>query len=138
MDTARTRSEDQIYSVVCASGPDGPGGPCDEDSSTRAEPDTPFPCIVRIIPQGPGGPGVGGSDVPESTVIKMIGDALALSVGFQELVTETLDEKCSSPVNPRSELMTWDELLNRLLCDVAVIAVTLCPPGMMCNLDFHG
>ena len=34
-----TRPEDLIYSVVCASMPDGP---CDENTSTRAGPDTPF------------------------------------------------------------------------------------------------
>ena len=29
----------------------------------------------------------------------------------------------------------WDGLSNRVLCDVGVIAVALCPPGMMCKLD---
>ena len=70
-----------------------------------------------LIPQGPGGPGVRDSDVPESTVIKIPGDTLALSVGFRELVTETLDEQCLSLVNPRLELLKWDELSNRFLCD---------------------
>ena len=131
----RTRSEDAIYSVVCVSGPDGSGGPCDEDSSTRAEPDKLFHCIVRMIPQGPGGPSSRDGDDPESIVIQIPGDVLALSVGFRELATETLDEICLSPLNPRSELTTWDEFSNRLLCDVWVIAVTLCPPGIICKLD---
>ena len=34
------------------------------------------------------------------------GDAHALSVGYREIVTETLDEICLLPVNPRSELTT--------------------------------
>ena len=76
----------------------------------RAKSDTLFHCIVHIIPQGPGGPGVRDSDVPKNTAIKIPGDSLAL-------------------------LMKWDELSNRLLCDEGVIAVALCPPGMMCKLD---
>ena len=36
---------------------------------------------------------------------------------------------------PRSKLTTWDELSNRFVCDVGVIAVDLCPPGMMSKLD---
>ena len=129
----KTRSEDPIYSVVCASRPDGLGGPCNEDSSTWAEPDTPYHCIVRMIPQGPVGPFVRDGDVSEGTFIPR--DVLALSVGFRELATETLDKICLSPVNPQSELSTWDELSNRLLCDVGVIAVALCHPGVMCKLD---
>ena len=46
-----------------------------------------------------------------------------------------MDEKCLSPVNPRLELMKWDELSNRLLCDEWVIAIALWPLGMMCKLD---
>ena len=132
---SQTRTKDPIYSVVCASGPDGSGGPCDKDSSTWPGPDKPFHCIVCIIPQGPGGPGVSDGEVPESTVIEIPGDVLALSVGFLEIVTETLYKICLSPVNPRSELATWDELSNRFLCDVGVIAVALCPLEMMCKFD---
>ena len=69
------------------------------------------------------------------TFLRIPGDALALSVGYREIVTETLDEICLSPVNPRSELTTWDELSNMFVCDVGVITVALCPLGMMCKLD---
>ena len=32
-------------------------------------------------------------------------------------------------------LMLCDELFNRVVCDVAVITVALCPLGTMCTLD---
>ena len=64
-------------------------GPCDEDSSTRAGPDTSFNCIVRIIPQRPGGPSVGDGDVSGSSVTNIPGGELAMSMGYREMVTKT-------------------------------------------------
>ena len=80
--------------------------PCDEESSTQAGPDTPFHCIsVRIIPQGPGGPSVGDGDVSGSIVANIPGDELAMSIGYREMATKTLDEQCMLPGNLLSELM---------------------------------
>ena len=108
----RTRSDDLIYSVVRVSGPDGSGGPCDEDSSPQTGADTPLHCdpllgmvtFLRVLLQKFPGRTRSVSRVP--------GDSYR-------------DEICLSPVNPRSELTMWDELSNRLLCDVGVIAVAL-------------
>ena len=48
-------------------------------------------------------------DVSESTVANAPGDALAMSIGYRERATETLDKLCMSPVNPRSGLTMCDE-----------------------------
>ena len=110
--------------------------------TARLGSDLPLHCVVHILPQGPdilpqgpGGPGVKDGDVSGTTVANAPGDALAMSIGYREIATETSDKLCMSPVNPRPGLTMCDELSSRVLCDVEVIAVALCPPGMMCKLD---
>ena len=46
-----------------------------------------------------------------------------------------LDQPVNCVLCPRSELTMWYGPSNRILCDVEVIAVALCPPGMLCKLD---
>ena len=85
-------------------------------------------CDCDVI--GAAYPGIDyGEDGPPQT------ESGQLIVSFKhpgrEMVTETLDELCMSPVNHLSELC--GELSHRVLCDVEGVAGALHPPGM-CGL----
>ena len=92
MDTARSELDPKTRSTVLFV---HPGWMAREDlamGTARLGPNTPFHCIVRIIPLGPGGPSVGDGDVPGSIVTNIPGDELVMSIGYREMATKTLDE----------------------------------------------
>ena len=99
MDTAQPGLDPKTRSSVLLVHPGRMARECPAMRTVQLGPDTPFHRIVHIMPQGPDG------DVSGSIFTNIPGDELAMSIGYREMVTKTLDELCMSPGNSLSELM---------------------------------